>query len=181
MASPSERVVTTAELSEGERDGIRALLARAFAPEGGFRDDDWLNSLGGTHVLIEHGDAVVSHASVVTRTLEIDGRPVRTGYVEAVATEPGLQGHGLGSRVMAAVATHIRTGFELGALSTGRSRFYERLGWLRWQGPTFVRTDHGTRRTPDDDEGIFVLLTPSSPAIDPASAISCEWRPGDVW
>src|SRR2546426_796867 len=69
----------------------------------------------------------------------------------------------------------------LGALGTGRYRFYERLGWLRWAGPSFVRTAGGLRPTPDEDGYILVLPTPSSPPLDQSAGISCDWRPGDVW
>nr|MBA2254746.1 hypothetical protein [Chloroflexota bacterium] len=77
--------------------------------------------------------------------------------------------------------TYIPEGFELGALGTGSHGFYERLGWLTWQGPSNVRTATGTLPTPDDDGYIMVLSTPTSPALDLTTPISCEWRPGDVW
>jgi aminoglycoside 2'-N-acetyltransferase I len=79
------------------------------------------------------------------------------------------------------VTSYIQERFELGALGTGSHHFYERLGWLRWRGPTSVRTGTGTRRTPGEDGYILVLPTPSSPSLDLTVAISCEWRPGDVW
>jgi aminoglycoside 2'-N-acetyltransferase I len=41
--------------------------------------------------------------------------------------------------------------------------------------------DGGERRTPDEDGGVLVRLTPSSPDLDPAAPLSCDWRPGDVW
>jgi len=55
------------------------------------------------------------------------------------------------------------------------------LGWRVWAGPTFVLTDHGPQRTPDEDGDILVLVTPGSPPIDFAATLSCDWRPGDVW
>jgi aminoglycoside 2'-N-acetyltransferase I len=82
---------------------------------------------------------------------------------------------------MTAVNDHIRAVYELGALGTGSPAFYERLGWLRWRGPTFVHTDRGLERTPEEDGGVLVLPTPTSPAIDLDAPISCDWRPGDVW
>src|SRR5207245_10210806 len=48
----------------------------------------------------EVGAEIVAHAAVVARELHVGGRPVRTGYVEAVATDPHRQGNGFGSRVM---------------------------------------------------------------------------------
>jgi aminoglycoside 2'-N-acetyltransferase I len=131
--------------------------------------------------VLDEGAVIVAHASVVERELHVDRRPLLTGYVEAVAVAPDRQGHGLGSALMAAVDAHVRAAFELGALSAGRPSLYERLGWQAWEGPTAVRSPLGTRPTPDDDGSILVLATPSSPRLDRAAPISCEWRPGDVW
>jgi aminoglycoside 2'-N-acetyltransferase I len=123
----------------------------------------------------------VAHAAVVDRDLEIDGRPVRTGYVEAVATSPDQQGRGYGSRLMEAVSAFISERYELGALGTGRRSFHERLGWRTWRGPSAVRASSGLRRTPEDDGCIMILETPAWPNLDLTAPISCEWRPGDVW
>ncbi|HEV8699253.1 MAG TPA: GNAT family N-acetyltransferase [Candidatus Limnocylindrales bacterium] len=161
---------------------IRDLLWAAFpAGEDGFTEDDWQHAVGGTHFVLELGGEIVAHASVVEREMHVDGRPLRTGYVEAVATAPDRQGRGLGSIVMQDVTAFIRERFELGALGTGSYGFYERLGWLTWRGPTSVRTAEGPRRTPDEDGYVMVLPTPSSPPLDPTVPISCDWRPGDVW
>lgn len=159
------------------------MLVAAFgsAEEERFTDDDWNHATGGIHFVLELRSEVITHASVVEREMHVDGRPLRTGYVEAVATAPDRQGAGFGSLVMADVASYIRDRFELGALGTGRHRFYQRLGWLAWTGPSFVREADGTRRTPDEDGYIMVLPTPSSPALDVAAPISCDWRRGDVW
>jgi aminoglycoside 2'-N-acetyltransferase I len=133
------------------------------------------------HFVLDHDGVIVAHASVVERELHVGGRPVRTGYVEAVATAPDRQGAGLGSRIMADVTAYIRDRFELGALGTGRHSFYARLGWQAWTGRSFVRTPDGPRRTPDEDGYILVLRTPSSPPLDLSASISCDWRRGDVW
>jgi aminoglycoside 2'-N-acetyltransferase I len=146
-----------------------------------FTDADWDHAVGGVHFVLDLDGEIIAHASVVERQLQIGGRPVRTGYVEAVATAPDRQKAGFGSLVMTEVAAYIRDRFELGALGTGRHRFYERLGWLSWSGPSSVRTTDGTVPTPDEDGYILVLPTPTSPPLDLADPISCEWRPGDVW
>lgn len=131
--------------------------------------------------MLELEGRIVAHASVVERELHVDGRPLRTGYVEAVAVAPDRQGKGFGSVVMTDVGSYIREHFELGALGTGRVTFYQRLRWLLWTGPSSVRTADGPQRTPDDDGYILVLLAPASPPLDLTAPISCEWRPGDVW
>ncbi len=179
-ADPGVRRVPTERLTERERSAILALLARAFSPED-FSDDDWEHALGGMHFLIEREGRVLAHASVVARELHAGATPIRTGYVEAVATDPDSQGQGLGSRVMTDVAAYIRQRFDLGALGTGAFHFYERLGWKRWRGPTFVRTTDGLVRTADEDGYVLISMTPSSPPLDLTAPLSCDWRPGDVW
>jgi aminoglycoside 2'-N-acetyltransferase I len=158
---------------------VRPLLDEAFG--GRFDDTDWDHAVGGWHVLVRDGDAVVAHAAVVPRELHVDGRAVAAGYVEAVGTAPGRQGGGLGTLAMVEVDRLLRRHHELGALSTGAHRFYERLGWERWQGPTFVRKGDRCVRTPEEDDGIMVLRFGATATLDPTAAISCEARAGDDW
>jgi aminoglycoside 2'-N-acetyltransferase I len=180
---PRLRRLATTELSDTEIGAIRAILEAAFGPDEDerFTDDDWEHALGGRHVVLDVNGEIVAHASVVEREIHVGGRPLRTGYVEAVAAAPAQQGAGHGSLVVADVTAFIRERYELGALGTGRRRFYERLGWRTWRGPSSVRTAGGERRTPDEDGYILVLDTPASPPLDLDAPISCEWRPGDVW
>ena len=177
------RRLRTDQLTAAEITQIRRLLIAAFGtdPEEAFTEDDWQHAVGGVHFVLQAGGAIVSHASVVERTLRVDGRPLRTGYVEAVATSPAHQRRGFGTTVMRDVAAYITDEFELGALGTGSHGFYERLGWVTWRGPSSVRTPTGPVPTPDDDGYILVLPTPTSPPLDLDAPISCDWRPGDVW
>jgi aminoglycoside 2'-N-acetyltransferase I len=177
------RRVATDDLTEQEIAVIRELLAAAFGSdeEERFTDDDWEHGLGGAHFVLELDGEIIVHASVVERTLHVGDRPLRTGYVESVATAVDRQGAGFGSLVVAEVTSYIKDRFELGALGTGRHSFYERLGWVTWRGPAFVRTADGPRRTPDEEGFILVLPTPASPPLDLWAPISCDWRRGDVW
>ena len=118
---------------------------------------------------------------MVDRDIRVGGRKLRTGYVEAVATAPSHQGRGYGTIVMREVNEHLAARYELGALGTGSQGFYERLGWEIWRGPSLVRTQNGDQRTPDEDGYILILRTPTTPPLDLNAAITCEWRPGDVW
>ena len=183
MASSSTiRSAPTADLTADEIVQLRDLLRAAF-PKGeeGFTDDDWQHGLGGRHFFVERGGLIVSHASVVERELYVGDRPLRTGYVEAVATLPERQRQGLGTAVVRDATTYIADTFELGALGTGEHAFYERLGWETWRGPAYVRTRDGPERTPDEEGFIMVLRTPRTPAVDRDAPISCDWRAGDVW
>ena len=177
------RRLSTPELTQSETEAIRALMAFAFGPDEDerFTDDDWQHALGGVHFMLELDGEIVTHAAVVEREIHVGGQPLRTGYVEAVATDPERQGVGLGSIVMTDVTNHIRERFELGGLGTSRRSFYRRLGWQIWAGPSSVRTAAGDQPTPGEDGFIMILATQTSPPLEPADPISCDWRPGDVW
>jgi aminoglycoside 2'-N-acetyltransferase I len=130
---------------------------------------------------MEEDGQLVAHASVVRRAPPLGDRLVETGYMEAVATRTGHRRRGYASAALAEVAGVIGDGHRLGALSTRVRALFERLGWERWEGPTFVSTPACPCRTPDDDGGDLVLRTPASGAVDRAAAIACDWRHGDVW
>lgn len=173
------RELSSHDLRPREIAAIRDLLDDAFAGE--YAEADWSNALGGRHFLLVEDGVVVSHAAVVERDLETGGHRIPTGYVEAVGTLPSRQGRGLGSRLMGAVEEHIDRAFRLGALSSAGTTLYARRGWIPWLGETYVRTDAGPIRTPDDDDALYVRLTPFSPELDRSEAISCGWRSGDPW
>lgn len=131
------------------------------------------------HLLARLDGRLVGHACWMTRWLQPEGSPpLRTAYVDAVAIAPDLQGHGLGSRLIARL-NHELAGFEISGLSTSRVAFYRRLGWEPWRGPTAVRTARGLE--PSSDDTIMILRTPHTPPLDLDGLLSIEWRAGSVW
>jgi aminoglycoside 2'-N-acetyltransferase I len=177
----SLRICRTDDLTPTDLGSMRALFAAAWSDEA-YTADDWDNLSGGLHFVVELEGWLASHAAVVERELWTGPHRLRTGYVEAVATRPELQRRGLATRAMRAANEHIAATYALGGLDTGSPGFYERLGWERWRGPTFVRTDRGEERTEQEDGSVMILRTPETPAdLDVDAPISCEWRPGDVW
>jgi aminoglycoside 2'-N-acetyltransferase I len=176
------RKLASDELSPDEAAALRELFRAAWGGEPEeFTDEDWDHAVGGVHFTIEESGAIVAHASVVERELHTGVHHLSTGYVEAVATSPVHQRRGHGTAVIQEVNRYIDETFQLGALGTGRPAFYERLGWLVWRGPTFVRAETGLVRTAEEDGSVLVRLTPTSPELDLWAPISCDWRPGDVW
>jgi aminoglycoside 2'-N-acetyltransferase I len=176
------RAVPTGDLRQPEAVVLRELFQAAWADEGdGFTDQDWEHAVGGIHFLLEEDGEIRSHASVVERELHAGEHRLTTGYVEAVATWPAHLRRGLATAVMREVGTYIDRTFPLGALDTGLPAFYQRLGWVVWRGPTFVRTETGLVRTGEEDGAVMVRPTPTSPPLDLAAPISCDWRPGDIW
>ena len=157
---------------------LRVLLDTAFSD---FTDEDWAHAIGGVHVWLIGSGGLMSHGSLVERTLVCSGQRLRVGYVEAVATAAVHRRNGHGATVMKRIGDLIRERYVLGALSTGTHAFYETLGWERWRGPTFVDGPRVRERTTDDDGSIMILRTARSPHLDLDGEIVCDWRPGDVW
>lgn len=179
MKVPQLRQVATAELTPGELIRLRAMLDVAF--DGYFTDDDWDHALGGTHVLVEIDDVVVSHASAVPRRLELPDRALYAGYVEAVATHPTFQRRGYAAAALQTIGRVIQDTYDIGALCTAIPDFYVNLGWDLWRGMTFANAPEGRLRTEEDDGGVLVLRTPRTGQIDLNAPITCDHRFGDVW
>ncbi len=179
------RLVHSDELTPAEIERIRVVCDGAFAQVDrleSFTDDDMAHALGGVHAIALEDGEIVAHGSVVERELHAAGHPLLTGYLEAVAVVPELQGRRLGTAIVSALDEEVRRSFELGALDTSTFPFYERLGWERWRGPTFVRVDGREERTPEEDGFVMILRTPRTPPdLDLGASLSCDWRPGDVW
>jgi aminoglycoside 2'-N-acetyltransferase I len=173
------RVLADADVPARTLAGIRRFLVAAF--EGDFTDEDWEHTRGGWRVVAHEGSSAVSHAAVVPRRIIVADRAFRTGYLEGVATRPERQRRGLGSEVIARATELVRERFELGALSTGVPALYERFGWERWRGPSFVLDGAERIRTPGEDAGLMVLRCGPSAGIELTGPITCERRPGDDW
>jgi aminoglycoside 2'-N-acetyltransferase I len=159
------------------RSEVTALCTRAF-------EEDFYSLMatfhGAVHVLGRLGPKLVTHALWVTRWLQVGTNPVlRTAYIEAVATEKAYRNRGFATAVMKRVANEIRD-FDLGGLSPFSVAFYERLGWERWRGPLFIRTDAGLVPSPADEE-VMVLRLPQTPLLDLGAPLSAEWREGELW
>jgi len=163
--------LTSEQLAE-----IQALCNRAY--------DADLESLfrtftGATHVIGWWGSSMVSHAMWVTRWLQAGTQaPLRTAYVEMVATEPQFQGRGFATAVMRHLASAIHD-FELGGLSPAQPMLYAKLGWVFWQGPLFIRTQDDLISTPD--ASAMVLRLANTPPLELTWTLSAEWRKGELW
>ncbi len=172
------RVLRSDDVSAAGLAEIRGLITDAF--DGMFSDHDWNHTLGGWHVTaVDH--SLLAHAAVVERSIQVGGRQVGAGYVEGVATIPSRQRTGLGSAVMSKIGELLEAEYELGFLSTGLHGFYERLGWKRWQGPTFVRYGSDIVRSAEEDDGIMVLRYGSMADLSLELPICCQARSGDDW
>jgi aminoglycoside 2'-N-acetyltransferase I len=171
-------VRSSAELSTQARDEILALCDRAYG-------EDLRPAFNGfvepVHVLATVEGAIVSHALWVTRWLVPRGSaPLRTAYVEAVATDPVHERRGFASAVMRTLVSRVAT-FQLAALcpSDHGQALYRRLGWERWIGPLSIRQGAGVVETPE--ESVMIYRLPWSPPLDLTEPLSAEWRLGELW
>jgi aminoglycoside 2'-N-acetyltransferase I len=106
-------IAESGELTQHDLDTAEALVRAAFGES--FRAHDWLHGVEGVHVLVTEDDALLAHASVVTRTLRYGSEAFVTGYVESVAVRADQQGRGLGRLVMDHAEAIIRAQHQLGA------------------------------------------------------------------
>ena len=158
---------------------IHALCNRAYAVYEVDLEPLFQTFTDTTHVLGWWGSALASHAMWVTRWLQpSDQPPLRTAYVEMVATEPEFQGRGFATAVMRQLASGIQD-FQLGGLSPAEPMLYERLGWVFWQGPLFIRARDGLLPTPEGS--VMILRLPKTPPLDLTLPLSAEWREGELW
>ena len=158
-------------------DEVGALCTEAYAED----FSRYFSDIGpGVHLLGRNERGLVAHAMWVTRDLHAEGLgPLRTAYVEAVATRVGEQRRGFGTQLLRRLAEEIQS-FDVGALSPTDPAFYERLGWENWRGPLFVRTTSGVDASPD--EAVMILRLPATPReINLDGTLSVDWRPGEVW
>jgi aminoglycoside 2'-N-acetyltransferase I len=173
------RVVESALLADADRHALRSLWSAAFGD--GFSDDDADHAYGGVHVVTSDGPALVAHASAVPRRIRFGDQWRDAGYVEAVATLPAYQRSGVGTHVMELLQAEIRLRWSVAMLSTGRATsFYEHLGWERWEGMSYTRSETGDSLD-GEHGGLMVLRVDPSAVPDLSVDVTCEDRSGDAW
>jgi GNAT superfamily N-acetyltransferase len=118
------------------------------------------------HFVLARGTALISHAAVVSLTIEHAGEAWKTYGLSSVFTLPALRGQGCGRRVVAAASAHVdRLGDgDLGLLFAAPEleRFYGPCGW---QALHSTKVLVGDRAAPRVNPGL-AMLRPLSPRID---------------
>jgi aminoglycoside 2'-N-acetyltransferase I len=169
-------VSPASQLARPQRAEIIELCSIAYEEDFSRVFDELVNSV---HVRARVNGELVSHAAWVTRWLQPNGgRPLRTAYVEAVATSPPHQRNGYATAVMRELQACVED-WELGALSPFDVAYYERFGWEVWRGPLAIRTEGGLLPTPD--ETVMILRLARTPPLDLDAQLTAEWRIGELW
>ena len=167
-----------ASLDASTRAAIRELLDIAF--DGDFSDADADHAAGGIRVMAVDGDTIIGHAALVGRQMQVNEVPDTVGYVEGVAIHPDRQGQGHGKALMQMINARAQETYAINMLSTGEQDFYEKLGWVRFLGKSYVDENGQLVRTADEDEGLMVL-TADATWHTRDCVVVCDWRAGDVW
>ena len=157
---------------------IRTLLDLAY--EGDFSSEDWEHTFGGKYFIGYLGDTIIAHGSVVPRSMFIDGEAITVGYVEAIAVLPSHWRQGFGTQLMKEVTQFCHNNYEISMLSTDENQFYQRIGWLQFQGESFVKNSDTEVRTAEEDEGLMFLPGNKSGITQIQRAV-CDARGGDSW
>ncbi|MBO1330799.1 GNAT family N-acetyltransferase [Streptomyces sp. VRA16 Mangrove soil] len=165
--------LTPAELAE-----LRAMLVECFGPR--YDERSWQHCLGGLHYLLRYEDRLVSHGALVPRRFRQGGQDLDGVYGESMATLPALRHRGLGSVVVSMATAEIRLHHTIGVFAAGKYEFYERLGWRKWRGPTYVETAQGPRPAAPA-RGAVMFRLPQHSTIDPDADLTTDWRDGDIW
>ena len=168
--------VATADLPAATRAALLELCNTAYQEA----MEPYLEALGtGEHLLGMRAGVLVSHLMWITRWLQPAGmQPLRTAYVELVATAPDAQGHGYATQLLEAFAPLVQD-HALAALSPATEALYARLGWRYWRGPLAVR--HQGKLVPSPEERIMILQLRDTLGLDDTQTLSVEWRPGEAW
>ncbi|GAC1375851.1 MAG: hypothetical protein NVS3B3_19680 [Aquirhabdus sp.] len=183
------QVIPAQTLTSMDQQSIRDLCTRAFEADV-WCDYGYLKSA--FHVVGRFEDQIVAHALWTDRLLSIAEQvPLKTAYVEYVATEPSMQGQGLGSQLLRFLidflqdesllskALHIEVPYQLAALAPEDSGFYQRLGWELWLGDLSIRQNGQIIATPDDD--VMAHRLARTPDFVVTDTLSAEWREGEWW
>jgi len=168
---------TDADLDHLAEVSLRALLFDAF--EGDFSQEDWEHTNGGLRFLGYLGAELVAHGSVIKRNVRIDEEDLKIGYVEGLAVAPLYWRRGFGSKLMSEITSYCKTEFRICMLSTGEKDFYRKLGWLDFEGESYVFRNGVEVRTADEDEGLMYL--PRSVGSLGLAKVVCDAREGDDW
>ena len=167
-----------ADIDSELESSIRDLLDLAY--EGDFSSEDWEHTFGGQYFIGFLENTIIAHGAVVPRPMTINGTNLTVGYVEAIAVLPSQWRHGFGTQLMKEVTQFCHNNYEISMLSTDENQFYQRIGWLQFQGESFVKNSNTEVRTAEEDEDLMFLPGKKSGITEIRSAV-CDARSGDSW
>ena len=137
-------------LSDAERGALKALTAAVYPPEviaaSPGRYLTWAPPQYSVRVFTEDGE-LVSHVGIVVREGTLDGAPVAIGGIRSVKTHPRFTGRGFASAGLRHAAALLDrehgVAFSLLVCQAHLLPFYERFGWIVFDGRLLVEQPQG--------------------------------------
>lgn len=133
------------------------------------------------HALGRSNGTLVAHLAWVERELRVAGLgPLRSAYIEAVATLPEHRRRGYASTLLTHIPAWVHE-FDLAALSPSDDRFYARLGWELWQGPLSYLAPNGEEIDTPQEQAMIYRLPRTPASLDLHAKLTTHWRAIEVW
>lgn len=138
-------IARAADLTEAEREELRALSLAVYPPEQYPPDHEgpvtWAPTQWSIRVRDDAG-ALVSHVGVLTRDARVDNAAVRIGGIGGVKTHPDARNRGYAAAGLGAAlrffAEEAGVAFALLVCLPPTVPYYERQGWRRFAGALLV-------------------------------------------
>lgn len=129
------------------------------------------------HLIVEASDgSFASHVSLWAQRFEFGASVLYGGYIENVATDPLHLGQSLAREGMRRAEAEARNmGLQILGLASGLQGYYEKLGWLPWDGEhTFHVAEHNAAYP---DQPLYLLpLCAEALEVCTASGHMKSWR-----
>ena len=175
------RIVKESELDEKLDAAIKKSLCLCFPhnKEVFLQTRYWHNSVPVYSALIEDGDNIIAHVSVIDRIVKVGDKKCRVAGVQNVFVLPEYRGKGLSDTVLkTAMAEAKRKGFDFGLLFTGEKnkKVYARNGWVQINEQKFIRIEDG-REIERSPEAVNMYY-PVRKKVFPAGTVNLQ---GNDW
>jgi aminoglycoside 2'-N-acetyltransferase I len=134
----------------------------------------------GAHFLGHVDGRLVAHLVVTDRSMRFgEGRWLRAGYIDAVATLPDFRRRGYASELLRAAIEIGRRRYDLFALATSIPQLYSGCGFAKWRGRQFVENQDCAGVVATEEQGNLMVL-PFGNAVpeDDTLPVVANWRPG---
>ena len=167
----------TSDLSDEELMAIFKLLKEVNGDE--FSVEELSHALGGSHFLAFKEDQLIAHAAVVQRSILLDNKPHKVGYVEAIGVIPEFQHKGVGKSMMQEINQMIDKCYHFDALSPSSEskKLFEEAGWQEMQAPYYEYTLVGI--IPSSEK--CVMTYSGRIELEAKNKLTCDFRERNAW
>lgn len=167
----------TSDLSDEELMTIFKLLKEVNGED--FSVENLSNAFGGIHFLAYENKMLIGHVAVVQRSMLLDNKPHKVGYVESLGVHPNYQHKGVAGSLVKEINLMIDKCYHFGALSplNETKNLFEEAGWNEMMSPYYEYTLVGIVPS-----SIQCVMTYSNRlALDSKKKLVCDYRENNAW